>query len=112
MHPLLELAIRAARPDVDRKRRAYVGCVALRTDKVIVQARNGSATSVSPNCHAEIRALRKSGKNAEVYVARLLKNGQTAMARPCSRCRASLRNAGVKFVTYTKDDGDWGMEAI
>lgn len=112
MHPLLELAMKAARPDVDKKRRAYIGACAVRSDGVIVTARNGSATCVTPAVHAEARVLRKSGWSADVFIARLLKNGQPAMARPCARCRARLRSAGVKFVTYTLDGGSYSMEAI
>lgn len=105
MLDMLVLAAEAARPDVDRLRRAFIGAVGVRTDGALVRARNGSAASISPSCHAEARLVKKCGRGAEVFVARVLKSGELAMARPCSRCRAVLRAKGIKYVTFTTGDG-------
>ena len=40
---------------------------------------------------------------AEIFVARILKDGGLAMARPCGVCRDFLRSVGVRLVTYTTD---------
>ena len=42
---------------------------------------------------------------AEIFVARVLKSGQTALARPCGVCRQFLASVGVRLVTYTTCDG-------
>lgn len=107
---LLEMASEASDPSQDRLRRAFVGCVGVRRDGVVVKARNGSAKRPTASCHAEVRALRKCGIGADLYVARQLKNGQLAMARPCARCMAVLRSKGVKLVVFTTGSSTW--EAI
>jgi deoxycytidylate deaminase len=57
--------------------------------------------------HAEAAALRaargKDLRGATIYVARVMKNGDTGMARPCRRCMQALVEAGIKTVIYTND---------
>ena len=61
--------------------------------------------------HAEIDAifpLLKNGSNysgAVIYVARILKNGNIAMARPCSSCEKLIRQLGIKKMYYTTPNG-------
>jgi len=43
---------------------------------------------------------------AEIYVARLLKNGSVAMAKPCDTCRKFLASVGIVKVTFTTDGGN------
>ena len=45
--------------------------------------------------HAEVDALRKvkNTKGATIYVARVGKNGQDRMSRPCDRCHDVIRKA-------------------
>ena len=111
MLKLLLTAAEVARPDTDRMRKAFVGAVALRRDRVLVYSRNGSTAANSakiPSVHAERRLLRKCGNGAEVYVARVLRDGHLALAKPCPYCRASLRAQGVEMVYYTISDDEWG----
>lgn len=42
---------------------------------------------------------------AELYVARVLRDGSTALARPCGVCREFLRSVGVRLVSYTTKQG-------
>lgn len=105
----LVIAAEAARVDTDTKRRAFLGAIAVRADGCIVRSRNGSSTSVCPNLHAEARVARKAGYNAVFYVARLRKNGEYAMAKPCKRCMLVLKNKGARLVCYTIDNNTWGM---
>ena len=42
---------------------------------------------------------------SELYVARILKNGSAAMARPCMVCQKFLLDVGIKSVYYTTDTG-------
>jgi deoxycytidylate deaminase len=64
----------------------------------------------SPCMHAEINALTKlphnyDGKNAVIYVSRVMANGTTGMARPCPGCMRALRDYGIKKVFYCTDAG-------
>lgn len=55
--------------------------------------------------HAEIAALNAARKvdlnGATIYVARVIKNGELRMSKPCENCQAELINRGVKKVIYT-----------
>jgi cytidine deaminase len=110
MLQLLRIACKVANPMIDRCRKAYIGCVAVRKDGAIVSSRNGATprpSGISPQCHAERRALKKTGVGAILYVARVRKDGSVGMAMPCARCRASMRAMGVTRVYYTVDENEW-----
>ena len=55
--------------------------------------------------HAEIVALRSCGntpvKGGKIYIARVGSKGLPAMSKPCSRCMAALKNAGITKIIYT-----------
>ena len=55
--------------------------------------------------HAEIAALRSCGNTSvaggTIYVARWGKKNKPLMSKPCERCQAALREAGIKKVIYT-----------
>lgn len=57
--------------------------------------------------HAEVAALRAckkvNTKGAIAYVARVLKNGEPRMSKPCPACQKVLKEAGIKKVFYTID---------
>jgi tRNA(Arg) A34 adenosine deaminase TadA len=55
--------------------------------------------------HAEEVALRRAGdpSGATIYVARITRSGNLAMARPCKRCMAMLQNSGIRYFVYTTD---------
>ena len=62
--------------------------------------------------HAEVNAIQKIIKDNDIdwskctiYVARVLKNGKTAMSRPCNSCMQLMKSLGVKNVYYTTDFG-------
>jgi len=64
----------------------------------------------SCSIHAEVAALR--GVDAEgstIYVARVTRSGRRGMARPCHRCEAVIRKAGVRRVVWTMDDFNYGV---
>lgn len=90
------------------KRAFRLGAVAKRADGTIVTAANGSAPERSPAAHAEARLARKLDKGAIVYIARVLKSGEVAMARPCLSCRQMLRSRGVRTVYYTVGPNEFG----
>ena len=45
---------------------------------------------------------------AEMYVYRVLKNGQPALSKPCKTCQNFLRSVGVSKVYYTTDSEEIG----
>lgn len=87
-------------------RRFYLGAIGIRSDGVIVQARNGAAIGPTPAAHAEGRLAAKLTPGSVVFVARALrKDDSAAMAKPCMACQALLRAAGVTRVYYTTAEG-------
>src|SRR5665213_95640 len=98
MLDLIEVAAKVADLSVDKQRKAFIGAVAVRRDGVLVYSRNGITIRPSgtyPLAHAERRVLRKSGYGSSVYVARVNRDGNLAMAKPCNRCMPALRSMGV-----------------
>jgi len=57
--------------------------------------------------HAEIAALVKlrTLDVEAIYVARKLKNGKTACAKPCTICVAALKDSIIENVVYTTPEG-------
>lgn len=60
--------------------------------------------------HAEIDAIRNAPRDYDfrgtsLFVARSLKNGQSALAKPCSGCQRAIRDFGISRVYYTTEDG-------
>lgn len=81
-------------------------------------SRKFNNTIATEKLHAEIssiiRCLRLNDGNirrTKMYVARVKADGSLANSRPCSVCFAVLREAGIKRVVYTTDNG-WFSEKI
>ena len=59
--------------------------------------------------HAEVHACigvpAADLHGAEVFVARVLRDGTLALAKPCLVCQKFLSSVGVRRVTYTTPDG-------
>lgn len=59
--------------------------------------------------HAEVDALVNALKNyspeelvgSEIYIARLLKNGKTGIAKPCEICQKALEDHGITSIHWT-----------
>ena len=92
------------------------GCIIAKQGKIL-----GSGINVSRNhpdlCqdpktqssthaeHAALKSLRGVNlKGAVAYVARIYKNGEPAMSRPCPRCTELLRAAGVRKLVWSVDN--------
>lgn len=60
--------------------------------------------------HAEEVAIREAGednvKGAVIYVARVSKNGADRDSKPCPKCAALIRQAGIKRVVFTMEAGE------
>lgn len=61
--------------------------------------------------HAEEDALNRCGspKGSTIYVARIGRNGNPALARPCTECRNILIEAGVRRAIYTIGPKEHGV---
>lgn len=69
------------------------------------QIQDGLGCSIHAE-QAALKAARKSNVSGSVmYVARIGRDGDIKLAKPCSECEALLRKAGVKKVVYTTEDG-------
>lgn len=64
-----------------------------------------------PKAHAEIILIKKLLKmdipmrEVKVYVYRTCKSREKGLARPCKACIEALRDANIRGVYYTTDDG-------
>lgn len=70
---------------------------------------NRRSSTTPPNrwsTHAEIRAIRSASdtKDATLYVARLSKSGDVALAKPCAWCMEHIITAKISRVVYTIDN--------
>lgn len=75
-----------------------------------------------PQCsvHAEMDALRHTVgyfrtnplKRATIYVARVTKLNQAALAKPCHRCTTTLLACGVTKMVWTIDTGTCGTAKL
>jgi tRNA(Arg) A34 adenosine deaminase TadA len=66
-------------------------------------------TAPVPNLHAEIDALIHSRYNdltgCEIFVYREVTGGELGNCRPCKACMGALKDAGVKHLYYTTENG-------
>lgn len=106
----LHTAAIVAEKHANSSKRYCLGCVAVRRDGAVVESFNHDQPERHFDHHAEARALRKCGRGAVLYIARILKSpsGLWANARPCPRCQALIRHRGVKRVYYTLGPGEYG----
>jgi len=63
--------------------------------------------------HAEIASLVKNRNKPEsIIVIRLTSTGLVRMARPCNICTLALREAEVKYIYYSGDDGHLYLDEL
>jgi len=59
--------------------------------------------------HAELGAIlgieRSTTQGSTVYVARINREGQARISKPCPMCEAAMRHVGVRRVYYTNEHG-------
>jgi deoxycytidylate deaminase len=80
-----------------------------------VVARGGSILAVEPNlerlgAHCERRALRPHLNLAGATIVVVRAN--RGVSRPCPRCMAAIRAAGIKKVVYVDFDGEVQVERL
>lgn len=104
----LDLAIRIAKGGTE-ERNYRIGCVGIRTDGAIVVAPNLLTKKPEHKAHAESRVISKSDAGVILYVARILRNDAIALAKPCVKCQALIKNRRVKRVFYTISNSEYGV---
>jgi len=63
--------------------------------------------------HAEIASLVKNRSAAEsIMVIRMTSSGSIKMARPCNICNLALREAKIRFIYFSGNDGIIHLEEI
>lgn len=105
----LELACRIAAGACWQEKHFLLAAVAQREDGAIVTATNIRTQDRIHSAHAEYRALKKAGTGATLWVARIDRYGQWAMAKPCSKCESLIKNKRVKRVYYTISPNEYGV---
>jgi len=93
----------------DQCRNYLLAAVIKRKDGAVVVSTNALTKLPQPAAHAEARALRKADVGCEMYVARVLRDGTWALAKPCRHCQRLIRSKGVKRVYYTIAPNEWGV---
>ena len=103
---LLQIAVELAKKDMFFQRKDFLfGAVGIRSDGVLVRARNERTEIPCIHAHAEFRLASRLTSGATVAVARVTRDGMTAMAKPCPRCENILRHFHVRKVYYTTGPG-------
>jgi hypothetical protein len=82
--------------------------IGVRDDGTIIKSTNLMTEIPHPRGHAESRLMLKAGWGSTVYVARVLKNGEAALSKPCHNCEHIMRSRGVKKVFYTISKNEYG----
>ena len=106
MNKYLYLAAKTAISKRD-ERSFLIGAIAIRNDNVIVRSSNGPSKEPCANAHAEARLSKKIDNNSIIYVARVLKNGNWALAKPCPGCINFLKRRKVKRIYFTTGPNSW-----
>ena len=119
---MLQMAGKVALPRRHNDMRTFwLGAVAVRRDGAIVKSPNGPVNNLEryrtskhyKKCiaaHAEARVLRKAGRGAVIFVARVQReSGRFTIAKPCDNCQTMLRSYGVKKVYYTVDNDSYDV---
>lgn len=106
---LLDLAAEIAYKSLPTKKDFLLACVVHRKDGAITYSVNEHTRVPVPGGHAEARATAKADVGSILYVARVTRDGQWAMSRPCSKCQAIIRNRGIEKVYYTIAPNEFGV---
>lgn len=63
--------------------------------------------------HAEQEAIRKARdpRNTTLVSIRVNNHGKQLMARPCDACMELIREAGIRTIIYSTDNG-WSIEYV
>lgn len=104
------LAIQLALADMDkphRRGKMHMAAVACSRRTIAAQTNVQIPGERHYEGHAERRVLRHFSDNesAELYVARVTRDGHIALAKPCERCMKAIHTKNIKRIYYTTQDG-------
>lgn len=111
----LALAARQAR--TAQSPRYHLGAIIVRSGRVLSTGANrlkNTPSEIIPrsawSTHAEEDCIRQlpekaRGRRLTMYVARVNRQGEWRLARPCQRCWTSAVNAGVTRIVYSTNTG-------
>lgn len=119
---MVEMLQRAAefasrRPPGD-KRRYQIAAVGITPEGRVYHARNLAyhfseydqvIFRPEPSAHAEFKLARALPRGSTVYVARVLRSGDFAIAKPCPMCMIALKSRQVRKVYYSIDNDSYGV---
>lgn len=110
----LDRAARVASTSTERQKH---GCVIVKGGRVISvgvntfrnHPNNVSNPDRESSFHAEINTMRGLDvSGSTVYVARVNNRGQAKLSKPCLECYKALKEAGVKRIIWTENNGRIG----
>ena len=115
----VKLAVSMARKSVSRFR---LGAVLARKNRVLstgfndmrkthpLQQKFSLDKSFTLGLHAEVHTcIGVSAADllgADLYVARILRDGSIALAKPCNVCTKFIQDVGIRRVYFTKENGE------
>lgn len=89
-----------------------VGAIVVFKGKVVGKGFNKVHSTGVPKLdgkHAELEAINNTTarfrKGCTVYVCRLTKSNELALAKPCEACQVVMKKMGVKYVWYSSAQG-------
>lgn len=88
----------------------HVGAVLVKGSVLARKSNMPTREGMAGVCAEEalLRHPPKKGRiGSKVYVARVTKQGEVTMAKPCKKCQLILKNKKVKKVFYTDWEGKW-----
>jgi tRNA(Arg) A34 adenosine deaminase TadA len=97
----LDLAIELARKNPNTRHKH--GAVLVQSGRVLAVGLNTERAAFYPSRHAEWHAVREHlDSKADLYVARIMRNGTVAYSEPCAECTKQLTYyTKVRNVYYT-----------
>ncbi len=109
-------AVALAGPGVGTNKNYRLGCVVAKRRRVLSAGFNSYKThprliryTTYPFLHAEQAALMKYGldscKGMDIYVLRITRANQIAIAKPCEVCMRIIITYGINTIRYTTNTG-------
>lgn len=79
-----------------------------------LQNRYKSVLTHCESTHAEVDAILNARQKmrlegAKIYVVRIRRDGQLALAKPCAMCQAILNSYGIKRAIFSMSENEFGV---
>jgi len=81
-----------------------LGAVVVSGGRLLSRGFNDYTRNMHAECSALIKLWPSNCKGATLYVARLRKEQDWGMSRPCPECQKKIRELGIKEVIFTTND--------